>query len=278
MTLPFRLFRAFWSLPVLAAALLGAAPAQAQGDLLVAPTRIVINGAGSAEVVLNNIGDQPATYRIGLELRRMTADGALEAVDAVSITPEQKAVLDMFRYSPRRITLPPNQPQSVRISARPPEGLADGEYRVQMSFRAIPEARPVEEASAGDSATGFTIKLTPIYGVSIPLILRKGQATAVASLAHAAVVREGAAARLTVDLERQGNRSIYGEVRVVAAGVKEPLFLVRGIAVYTEVTKRRLEFPLTAEQAARLKGPVTVEYREMPENGGRLLASLPVKL
>jgi len=278
MTLPFRLFRAFWSLPVLAAALLGAAPAQAQGDLLVAPTRIVINGAGSAEVVLNNIGDQPATYRIGLELRRMTADGALEAVDAASITPEQKAVLDMFRYSPRRITLPPNQPQSVRISARPPEGLADGEYRVQMSFRAIPEARPVEEAGAGDSATGFTIKLTPIYGVSIPLILRKGQATAVASLAHAAVVREGEAARLTVDLERQGNRSIYGEVRVVAAGVKEPLFLVRGIAVYTEVTKRRLEFPLTAEQAARLKGPVTVEYREMPENGGRLLASLPVKL
>lgn len=46
--------------------------ARAQGDLLVAPTRIVINGGGGAEVVLSNIGAETATYRIGLELRRMT--------------------------------------------------------------------------------------------------------------------------------------------------------------------------------------------------------------
>ena len=278
MTSPFRLFRAICAASFIAAALLGAAPSQAQGDLLVAPTRVVINGAGSAEVVLNNIGDQPATYRIGLELKRMTPDGNLEPVDEASITAEQRAVLDMFRYSPRRITLPPNQPQSVRISARPPEGLPDGEYRVQMSFRAVPEARPVEDGATGDGAGGFTIKLTPVYGVAIPLILRKGEVTAAASLVQAAVVRNGDGALLTVDLARQGNRSVYGEIRVVAAGVREPLFQARGIAVYTEVASRRLEFPLTPDQASRLRGPVTVEYREMPENGGKLIAALQVKL
>ena len=41
-------------------------PAQAAGDLLVAPTRIVFDGQRGTEVVLNNIGSETATYRISL--------------------------------------------------------------------------------------------------------------------------------------------------------------------------------------------------------------------
>ena len=47
------------------------------GDLLVAPTRIVLDGRKGAEVILNNIGDEPATYRVSVEFRRMTPDGGL---------------------------------------------------------------------------------------------------------------------------------------------------------------------------------------------------------
>ena len=47
------------------------------GDLLVAPTRIVLDGRKGAEIILNNIGEEPATYRISVEFRRMTADGGL---------------------------------------------------------------------------------------------------------------------------------------------------------------------------------------------------------
>ena len=56
------------------------APAQAAGDLLVAPTRVVLDGDRGTEVILNNIGSETATYRISLELRRMTPDGRLEEV------------------------------------------------------------------------------------------------------------------------------------------------------------------------------------------------------
>jgi P pilus assembly chaperone PapD len=45
------------------------------GDLLVAPTRIILNGSRGTEIILNNIGDDVATYRVSVELRRMTADG-----------------------------------------------------------------------------------------------------------------------------------------------------------------------------------------------------------
>ena len=114
-----------------------AAPAEAGvGDLLVAPTRIILDGRRGTEIVLNNVGDEPATYRISVEFRRMTADGQL--VDVSEPTPQEKAAADMIVYAPRRVTLAPHEPQSIRIAARPPQGLPDGEYRVHLLFRAIP--------------------------------------------------------------------------------------------------------------------------------------------
>ena len=261
-----------------ALALMLPAVAGAQGDLLVAPTRIVINGGGGAEVVLSNIGAEAATYRIGLELRRMTPQGDLEDIDPATATPEQKTMLEMFRYAPRRITLPSNQPQSVRISARPPAELPDGEYRVHMSFHAVPSTRSVEAPAPAPADGGFSIKLTPIYGITIPLILRKGQLTANAVLSNPAVVREGNGDYLKLDLARSGNRSLYGEIRVIKPGVKEPAFMVRGVAIYPEVESRTLHLGLSAAQAAALRGPVQIEYRELPEAGGKLIASIPATL
>src|SRR5690242_16710155 len=105
------------------------APARAGvGDLLVAPTRIVLDGRKGAEVILNNIGEEPATYRISIEFRRMTEDGSL--VDVTEPSADDKVAEDMIVYAPRRVTLVPHQPQSIRIAARAPQGLPDGEYRV----------------------------------------------------------------------------------------------------------------------------------------------------
>src|SRR5689334_18010834 len=131
-----------------AASLTGiAAPAQAGiGDLLVAPTRIVLDGRKGAEVILNNIGDEPATYRVSVVFRRMTEDGGLEDVDQPDAN--GKAAEDMILYQPRKVVLPPHQPQAIRIIARAPQGLADGEYRVHLLFRAIPPAIPVVQAAA----------------------------------------------------------------------------------------------------------------------------------
>lgn len=256
------------------AAMLLTAPAQAQGDLLVAPTRVVINSGGSAEVVLSNIGSQVATYRIALELRRMSEDGDFSDVAEADANPVERAALDMVRYAPRRITLSPGQPQSVRISVRPPEGLPDGEYRVHMSFRAVPTAATPEENAKQDSAGGVSIKLVPIYGITIPVFLRKGRLEASASLANPHVVtNQQGAAFLEVTMNRTGQRSVFGEV-LGRSPKGEILFTSRGIAVYPEINKRQLQVPLSPEQAAKLKGPIKLEYRELPENGGALITEL----
>ena len=69
-------------------ATLGTAANAGVGDLLVAPTRLVLDGRRATEIVLNNVGDEPATYRISVEFRRMTADGNL--VEVTEPSPQEK--------------------------------------------------------------------------------------------------------------------------------------------------------------------------------------------
>lgn len=259
------------------AAFVLAVPAQAQGDLLVAPTRVVINGAGNAEVVLSNIGDKPATYRISLELRRMDETGDFNDIAEADANHGERIALNMVRHAPRRVTLLPGQPQAVRISVRPPADLPDGEYRVHMSFRAIPTPAAPGTASGGTSpaATGVSIQLTPIYGITIPVFVRKGRLEAKASIGGAKVVRLEDRAVLEVDLGRTGQRSVFGEL-IGKSPRGEVLFSLRGIAVYPEVAHRQVKVPLSAEQLGKLKGPIRIEYRELPENGGALIAEATV--
>lgn len=252
-----------------------AAPVLAAGDLLVAPTRVVLDGSRGTEVVLNNIGSTPATYRISLEIKRMTGQGGLEEIADADINATERAALDMISFSPRRITLPPNQPQVIRVGVRLPEGVAPGEYRAHMLFRAIPDAvaaTPQTSVSSG----GVSIALTPIYGITIPVIVRVGDLSATASLGKAWIAQEDDQPHFTFDLTRSGNRSVYGDIEVTRPGVKDPLFLARGIAVYPEVTDRRVSIPVPPEVAAGLKGPVRIRYTEDRELGGGTIAETSV--
>ncbi len=267
-------------LPLLfaAAAALGTGmPANANGDLLVAPTRIILDGPRGAEIVLNNVGDAPATYRISLELRRMREDGSLEEIEPENANPGERAMLDMLVYSPRRVTLPPNQPQTIRIGVRAPEGLADGEYRAHMLFRAVPDATPVV-APTETVTEGVSISLTPIYGVTIPIIVRQGDVSATASIANPRLYTEGEEHALLFDLSRQGNASVYGELIVMRQGVAEPILVARGVAIYPEREHRVVGLPLTPEQAAAMRGPVTIRYIEDRSRGGRTIAEVSTVL
>src|SRR6188474_639377 len=114
------------SMLALAALFTVPAPLAAQGDLLIAPTRLVLDGRRGGEVTLSNIGTEEATYRISLELRRMMPDGELEPVEEAQANVTEKAALEMIRYAPRRVVLPPGEPQAIRITARPGAELPDG--------------------------------------------------------------------------------------------------------------------------------------------------------
>ena len=242
------------------------APAHAN-DLLVAPTRVEFEGRErSTEVILKNIGNEEATYRISLVLRRMTPDGAIEPLE--NPTAAEKLAEEMIRYAPRRITLEPDAPQAIRIAVRKPADLPDGEYRAHMLFRAIPDAdSPAQETEQG---SGLSIRLQPIYGVTIPIIIRQGEIDANAQIVSARRAEQDGNPVIAVDMTRQGLRSSYGDFEVFpAAGGDQLVGGVRGIAVYPELPGRSVYVPLDPAVAAT-GTPLTLRYYES-RGGERVL-------
>jgi hypothetical protein len=266
-------------LATITAALVVPAPLAAQGDLLIAPTRLVLDGRRGGEVILSNIGNEEATYRVDLELRRMTPEGELVPVEQAEANITEKAALEMIRYAPRRVVLPPDEPQAIRISARPAPELPDGEYRVHMSFAAIPKVQAIAPADDGATADGgFAINLVPIYGITMPIIIRKGELEVTAGLANPRIEQGPEGDAFVVEITRAGTASVYGDLLVYQQGAGEPAFVARGIGVYPEIASRHSAFGLSAEQAAALRGPVRVELRQAIQSGGALIAALDTVL
>jgi P pilus assembly chaperone PapD len=256
----------------LAAAALASISEAAQagvGDLLVAPTRLVLDGRKASEIILNNTGDEPATYRISVEFRRMTADGNLTEVSEPNA--EEKAAADMIVYAPRRVTLAPHEPQSIRIAARPPQGLPDGEYRVHLLFRAVPPPNPVVAPSI-EPPKGVHLRLIPIYGVAIPVFVRLGNLQASAGISNVRLEEKNGKPAVALEISRTGSRSTFGEVRVLKPGVKDPVAINRTVAVYTEINSRHVSLAVDPNFKGALAGPVTVQYVEVYDDGRQKLA------
>jgi P pilus assembly chaperone PapD len=227
----------------------------AGGDLLVAPTRLMVREGATAEVLLGNKGTEPATYRVSLLMKKMQPDGTLADV------PESEGalspVLDLISYAPRKVVLAPGQTQTVRVAMRAGNDLADGEYRVHLLFRAVPDAIPASATPANND--GLAIALVPVYGVTIPVIIRKGELKAAARIGDVRLVSVAGKPAVAVDVLRTGNRSVYGALHVMRPGDAKPIVSEK-VAVYTEINKRTVTIGLP--EGPPPKGPVTVRFGE----------------
>lgn len=269
--------------PFLAACLAAiAAPVPAAAELLVAPTRVVLTPeARSAELVLVNKGTETAAFRIGLENRRMREDGSLE--DAPTAQDGEAFADDKLRYSPRQLVLEPGARQVVRIMASAPSDLAPGEYRSHLRLMSAPISAG-KAAIAGESPAdnSLSIELVAIRSITIPVILRVGMLEASITMDSAALAKD-AADQLVVRLTRAGTRSTYGDITFTPEGAKEPVWVVRGVAIYTPNTGRDVIVPLPPEVRAGLAGKrVRIDYSSTdaadPANLGKRLASFTAAL
>ncbi len=236
------------------------------GDLLVAPTRVVLEGrTRAAEIILNNTGEKEATYRIGLIHLHMDENGKYKDIpeSALDSSPDKPAK-KLLRFSPHQVTLKPGESQTVKIMVRKPEGLADGEYRSHIAFHAVPETATGEDVEEKEVETGkIAIRLIPIYGVSIPVIVREGTLSAKAGISG--MKRTGNT--LSLAITRNGGKSLYGDVLVTDASGKV-VGEMRGVAVLVPNQSRRINVSLS-EGAG---GNLSVEFRSREDEENATLA------
>ena len=74
--------------------------------------------------------------------------------------------------------------------------------------------------------------------MTIPVIVRLGNLQATAGIANVKLDNAAGKPAVDLDLSRSGKRSTFGEVRVLKAGVKNPIAIQRAVAVYTEIGLR----------------------------------------
>lgn len=262
----------------LTASLLFADSALAAGELLISPTRVVFEKrTRTASVSIVNAGNEANTYRIQFVERRMTREGGFEEVKQAKAGEQFSS--KMIRFSPRQVTLEPGQAQSVRLLIRKPASLADGEYRSHLLFRAIPKAetRSVDKLSGNKN---ITIQLTPIMGISIPVIVRHGQVSATARIEKLRYFAK--TSNILFEMIREGNASVYGDITILfkdKTGQSTVLKKVNGLAVYTPNASRRMNFSIQPPGGIAIKnGTLTVLFHHTQKAGGKLITQHSVTI
>lgn len=257
------------------------------GDINLFPRRVVINGNQRiASIGLYNRTANEGDYEITVSNMVMGPTGQIFALDSLpeGVTADRLQPADaMLRWSPHRVTLLGNEAQTVRIMARPPADLPDGEYRSHFTVVSIPrdvdDGFSIENAVGGGdgSESGIGVMIRPRFGIAIPIIVRVGQTTLEVGLSGVELVDNGQGPMIGLTINRSGNRSAYGDLIATMRGQSQPIALVRGVGVYPEVDARPYQLPLNAEfnPSLLVSGTViTIAFVDDDVSPGATLASI----
>jgi len=216
--------------------------AMAQGNLLITPRRVVFDGQKkSQELNLANTGKDTAKYVISFLQIRMKEDGGFETITEPD--PGQNFADKFLRFFPRMVTLGPNEAQVIKIQLTKTGDLQPGEYRSHIYFRAVTEEKPLGEEALKDSTT-IAVKLTAIFGITIPVIIRVGPSNTQVSISDLSLALPvDSLPKMKFTINRSGNMSVYGDITadyIAPDGKITPVGSIKGIAVYTPNLLRRV--------------------------------------
>jgi fimbrial chaperone protein len=266
--------------------LAGLAPCSSFADLMINPTRVVFEGnQRSAQVDVINDGTTPATYRVRVVNRQMTETG--EFKDITSPGAGDQFADAMLVYSPRQIVLKPGTQQLVRIALRKPADLADGEYRSHLLFEKVadPGLSNTLESQVKPGPNEVGVSIAALVGVSIPVIVRQGKTDATTTISGIALAQPrapGQPGAVEFELNRSGNRSVYGDLSATfkkPAGQEQLVAQAGGVAVYVPNSHRKVRLNLQLAPGMQLAGgTLTVSYKERIADSGKLLAENSIQI
>ena len=184
------------------------APVLAQA-ILVAPQSVVLSSrerTGTVELYNPSSRAAEVSIRAVYGHPTTTPDGDLTLVvieQPDSTAPSAAAFVDAF---PRRLVLQPNQRQTVRLLARPPVGLAEGEYWARLMIA----ARDAEAPAAPTDSTGVSVGLTLEVRTIIAVNFRNGLQRTGVQLGDVSAATIGDSLVIRAPMQRTGTAAWIG--------------------------------------------------------------------
>ncbi len=237
----------------------------AQSSLLVIPRRVVFEGNGrrTQELNLANGGSDTVRYSISIIDVRMKQDGTFEEITKPDSG--QNFASSHLRIFPRHVILGPDEAQSVKVQLTNTSKMLPGEYRSHIYFKALPKERPATEKKMTKMVTNLKLRLKPLFGVTIPVIIRLGENTTRVTFTDLSFEIAGdTMPRVSGVINRTGNMSAYGNISVEHIspdGHHTHVATVKGLAVYAPSTSRKFAVQLSKNFAVDYKkGKLNVIY------------------
>lgn len=223
----------------------------AQG-VLVAPHYVVMDHrTRSGLVTVYNPGNDPIEVTIGTLFGYPVTDSAgqftlLTPENPDSSLPSATAWVEAY---PRRLSLAPQERQTVRLLGRPPASLADGEYWTRLVVTAKGGMLPV--IGIADTAAirvGLTLEVRSI----LPVFYRKGGLQTGADISNVRTTVIGDSLEIRARLMRRGSAAFIGTLRglLVDSTGKEVSRFATPLAVYFDVDPR-FTMPLNRPRPGR---------------------------
>ena len=190
---------------------LGVASSLAAQGVMVAPHAVFIDHTQrSGSVLLYNPGTQPVEVAISTIFGVPRTDSAGTIKLDTLIADSSTSALAWIQAFPRRLTVGPRERQTIRLLARPPVGLADGEYWLRLVIAA--QAGRVPISGVADTTAiqiGLTLEVRTIIGVNY----RKGPVSTGVTLSNlrAEIIGDSLISRARI--ERRGNAAFIGTIR-----------------------------------------------------------------
>lgn len=261
------------------------APLHGQGDLFLSPTRVVFDGRDmTQEVLLLNTGQDSAVFTASFLEYHIDSSG-----NYVPIAEPDEAGLYASRYVrvfPRRFALAPGATQTVRLQyVRRPE-MQEGEYRSHLFFRM--EASDQRRGPAtgpgtppGTPAEDLSIRLTTVYGVTIPVLIREGELSTDAEISDVRLELDGGHPLLEFNIYRYGEKSAYGDLTVDFLTPDQRTVNIvtwKGLGIYTSASRRRCSIPIQSGLIPELRqGTLLIRYL-LSEGAGGAFSSVELKV
>ena len=258
------------------------APAASTGaaNINITPRRVIFDGNKRAEAVyVFNQGNAAVTVDVALvdnvmlesgeivPLNRLADKGAAAQAAAGAL----KSAKPMLLAAPSRLTLPPGQGRTIRVRAGVADAAPGAEYRSHLTVTTVPPADTgltAEQAAAADRGE-LVLRIQSIFGVSIPLIVRGPGVSAQARFGPIRAGTDAGKPVLEVPVQRSGTSSVYGNIEA-RSGKSEIVGMVRGLAVYPEISERLAKVPLLRPLRKGETVTVTFQAEDARPEGGAL--------
>ncbi|MEE8576713.1 MAG: hypothetical protein V3T31_05610 [candidate division Zixibacteria bacterium] len=225
--------------------------------VLCAPTVVFMSDAGrTGRLDIQNTANEPTEVSIrfswGLPESDSIGNVYVNLVDSGVTDP--RSALDWIKAFPRKIVLPPNGSQVVRIVARPPDSLPDGEYwaRIVVTSRAGKTELP---SPTGNEEISTTLNM--VLQTALMLKYRSGECVAQLEMTSADADLFEDSVAVIVGMRSTGNTSYMGRMHARLFDSDHRLIGEAGteMAVYRSL-KRRLIIPTAP---AEHKRPFSIE-------------------